>query len=75
MGDKSTFLFARPSFIEGVGRVLDLGATMQEYNTSLTTEQADAIAMSADWAAINEDMEAVAAMPHKKMKELASNGK
>jgi len=36
MSNNSTFLFARPSFLEGVARVMDLGGTMQVYNNSKT---------------------------------------
>ena len=49
------FLFARPSFIEGVARTLDLGGTLQEYNSSMTPEQADFLALRADWWTIGED--------------------
>ena len=52
----STLLFARPSFTEGVARTLDMGATMQEYNQSLTPEQADANALHADWRAVGDDI-------------------
>lgn len=53
MSEIATFLFARPSFLEGLSRVLDLGATLQEYNSSLNPEQADVIAQQMDWQAVN----------------------
>lgn len=56
MNNYSDFLFAKPSFIEGVSRVLDIGSTLTEYNTSLNGVQADIRAMSADWKAVGEDM-------------------
>ena len=56
MSDKSTFLFARPSFIEGMSRTLDLGATLQIYNVSKTPEEADAKAIKKDWEAVGEDI-------------------
>jgi len=31
-------LFARPSFFEGIARVIDIGSTLNEYNTNKTTE-------------------------------------
>jgi hypothetical protein len=34
-------LYAEPSLIEGVGRLVDLGALMKDYYYSLTPEQAD----------------------------------
>jgi len=55
---KSQFLFARPSFIEGVARVVDLGGTLQIYNGSITPKEADARALVADWLAVGEDIHA-----------------
>ena len=55
---KTQFLFARPSFVEGVARVLDLGATLQIYNQSATAGEADARASVADWLAVGEDISA-----------------
>lgn len=52
------FLFARPSFLEGCGRVLDFGDTLTQFNTSLTPEQADAIALYLDWSAVGNDLRA-----------------
>ena len=51
------FLFARPSFIGGASRVLDLFGTLQEYNKSLTPEIADQRAMFSDFGAIGADLE------------------
>lgn len=59
MDSLSTFLFARPSFIEGVARLVDPGNTLQVYNTSLSAEQADALALAADWQAIGNDLRKV----------------
>lgn len=56
MSNKSTFLFARPSFIEGMARVMDLGATMQIYNDSETEKEADLKALKNDWEAVGEDV-------------------
>jgi hypothetical protein len=54
----STFLFAEPSFAEGMARVLDLGGNLNEYNRSLTDKQADFWAIYADWRATGEDIRA-----------------
>ncbi len=54
----SDFLFAHPSVLSGVGRVLDLGGTLTEFNTALTPEQADAIAIAMDWQAVGADLNA-----------------
>jgi len=58
--NRSDFLFAKPSFIGGMSSVLDLGATLVEYNDSPNVEMADAIAMHSDWAVTGQDI-AVAA--------------
>ena len=49
-------LFANPSSVEGVSRIFDLGATLQEYNTSKTDSEADIKALSNDWKAVGEDL-------------------
>lgn len=59
MSDYTTFLFARPSFSEGMGRILDFGNTLSEYNTSPSGEEADCRAFWADWAAIGSDLQHV----------------
>ena len=51
----SLFLGARPSFLEGASRLLDFGNTLSEYNTSLTPEQADFLALRGDWGLIGYD--------------------
>lgn len=53
----TTFLFACPSFVEGVARALDFGSTLQEYNNALSGEQADALALQADLQAVADDMQ------------------
>ena len=52
----STFLFARPSFVEGIARVLDMGDTLTEFNQSLHGSQADRIALASDWMAVGCDI-------------------
>jgi hypothetical protein len=56
----SEFLFARPSFLEGVGRILDFAGSMTEYNQSQSPEEADLRALQADWAILGEDMRTAA---------------
>lgn len=58
----STYLlFARPSFISGMARVLDLGCTLNEYNQSLSPDSADYHAISSDWYAVGADIRAAVA--------------
>ena len=52
----SSFLYARPSFAEGLSRVLDFAGTINEYNRSITPEQADYLAMFGDWQFIGMDI-------------------
>lgn len=69
MSDLSSFLFVRPSFFEGIARVLDIGNTLFEYNQSFTPEQADSCAFWCDWRAIGEDYAAILRMRHHQEKE------
>lgn len=55
MGDFSTFLFANPSFFEGMSRVLDVGGTLTEFNRSRSGVEADLLALHADWLALGDD--------------------
>ncbi|TSC83528.1 MAG: hypothetical protein G01um101417_511 [Parcubacteria group bacterium Gr01-1014_17] len=49
----SNRLFAEPSFVEGMARVLDIGGTLQRYNTE---HDPDAIAIKNDWRAVGDDL-------------------
>lgn len=53
---QSDFLFARPSLIEGVARMVDLGGSLNVYNTSRTPDEADARAIYEDWRALGHDV-------------------
>lgn len=58
MEDTLTFrLFARPSFIEGLARTMDFGCSLQAYNESPTTLEADLIALRGDWRMVGKDIE------------------
>jgi len=48
-------LFAMPSFLEGIGSVIDLGGKSHQYNESQTPEEADRKALLSDWNAITID--------------------
>ena len=58
MESYSDFLYARPSFLEGVARIFDFGGTLNEYNDSPTGQEADTAAIRSDWEAIGQDMRA-----------------
>lgn len=57
----SLFLMARPSFLEGMSRVMDIGDTMTDYNYSADGDAADNAAAWADWELIAGDMRRAAA--------------
>ena len=58
MGDRSrsTFLFAVPTWQEGVGRLVDFGDTLTEYNRSSTGASADMRATAQDWLAVGDEL-------------------
>lgn len=47
------FLFARPSVWEGIGRILDFGNTLNEYNNS---SEPDEIALRLDWVCVGNNL-------------------
>jgi len=51
----SDFLYAKPSFVEGLARIMDLGNTLNKYNTFPTGKEADYVAISQDWAMVGQD--------------------
>jgi hypothetical protein len=53
MNNSASYLFAGPSFIEGLSRVFDPGGTLNEYNRS---DEPDVLAMWADWSAVAEEL-------------------
>lgn len=55
---ESDFLFVRPSFIEGVGRMFDISGSYNTYNYSRDDREADARAFYRDWRAIGRDFRA-----------------
>lgn len=58
---RTDFLFARPSFLSGFGRVFDLFGVFDSYNESMSTEEADVLAMRSDWAMVGQDIRDAAA--------------
>ena len=50
------FLFAKPTFISGMGAVIDLGGTMVMFNESSSPEEADYLALANDWATVGGDI-------------------
>jgi len=56
MAPRSDFLYASPSLLEGVARILDFGNTLNEYNSSQSEEEADEIALRMDWTMVGADL-------------------
>ncbi len=50
------FLFAKPTFISGMGAVIDLGGTMVRFNELLTPDEADYLALANDLATVGHDI-------------------
>lgn len=51
-------LCARPSFVEGVARLVDFTGLLNTYNTSSSPEEADYRAMLSDLEAVGQDFRA-----------------
>lgn len=56
MTNRSTYLFASPSFAEGAGRLFDFADNLTEYNCVATPEIADIVAIWQDWSAVGDDL-------------------
>jgi hypothetical protein len=54
---RSTFLFATPSWTEGVGRLTDFGNHLNGYNVSASEDEADARALAMDWRSVGDDLQ------------------
>ena len=54
---KSDFLVASPSLVSGAARLFDFYGLYDEYNTSPTEPQADAMATFADWMVVGKDLQ------------------
>ena len=53
---RTDYLFAEPSFLSGVARLLDLFGQFDDYNDSPSAASADARAMYSDWRVTGEDL-------------------
>lgn len=54
--DEGFCLYAKPSLVEGIARVLDFGGTLNVYNASASPEEADARATQSDWKRVGQDL-------------------
>lgn len=54
---RSSFLFAQPSFLEGIARIFDFSNSLPEYNFSDLVIEADSWAITNDWMSVYEDVD------------------
>lgn len=55
MGRYTTRLYARPSYLSGAARTLDIGGTFDSYVMSRTPQEADLAALASDFMATADD--------------------
>ena len=53
---RSFRLFARPSFLSGMARLVDFGGGLNVYNRDPSPSMADINALRADWEMVGRDM-------------------
>lgn len=53
---RATFLFALPSWQEGVGRLVDFADSLTEYNGTAAPGDPDARATAQDWLAVGDSI-------------------
>jgi len=53
---QTDFLFAKPSFLSGMARTLDMHGDFCQYNISDSSEEADVKALICDWLVIQQDL-------------------
>jgi hypothetical protein len=63
----TTYLYATSSFLEGVARLVDFTGSLNTYNCSDSTAQADFKAISSDWMVVGGDLRK--AIKHSKQQE------
>jgi hypothetical protein len=49
-------LYAEPSFLEGMARLVDVYGILNEYNYSFSDEEADIRAIRSDWENVGDDI-------------------
>ncbi len=52
MSEYGFVLYAQPSFLEGMSRLIDFTGSLNTYNISLSPEEADFRAILSDWEAV-----------------------
>ncbi len=52
----TAYLFAQPSFTEGMARIFDFKGTLDTYNENESPLAADINALSNDWSMVGQDL-------------------
>jgi hypothetical protein len=50
------YLYAHPGFLEGCARAVDLSGSLTAFNESFSPEEADFLALTADWQSVGLDV-------------------
>lgn len=58
MSPETSYLYATPTFLQGMAMTLDMSGSLTQYNENATPEEADAKAVKSDWYATGNDMRA-----------------
>lgn len=53
---RSNFLFAQPTWQEGVGRLVDFADKLTQYNRTNAPEDPDVRATAQDWLAVGDEL-------------------
>lgn len=56
LSTETSYLYALPSFFEGMSHTLDIGNISVTFNESSTPEEADRKAIGNDWMAVGKDI-------------------
>ena len=67
--NNTDFLIAKPNFLSGLARVMDMGANLPSYNLSDNPVEADQKAIKNDWEMAAQDLrKAIAALENERRK-------
>ena len=69
--DRRFLYYARPTFLEGLARIMDFGNSLNQYPRFRTAREADAFALRSDWIMVGQDIsEAICEFEKTKMDDL-----
>jgi hypothetical protein len=56
MSRYTSLFYTQPTFLEGVGRLLDVGGFFDDHDVALSETEIDRVALASDWYAVGEDL-------------------